>query len=461
MKKPLTKLIKTFYGIGDMGFTLMTNVESYLFIFFLTNIAKFSASTVIILGLICSIADAVMSPIYGGVVSGTKPMKWGRNRSWMLIMPPITVIFYTLMFTKIGSELSAAIIIIVGFVVSHFCMSIAYVGNFSLVRVLANNPEERALLASRRGAWTSAAGIAYSYLGTPLLGLIAVILGSEGASYTGLIFVLSTLFMILYYFVFAITKGYEPIEDVESSVDKTVKNKVTMGEMLKNLYQNPSLMVLIFGDFMRYIANFVLVASLVYYFTYIAQSMTLMPLYILFGGLIQVLGSFASGPLSKKFSNKGATVIAMFGVAGFELIARTLGYNVNAVFAMLLCYRFFHGIGISSFSTLYADSSIYGEWKTGVNAAPFVMGLTNVSIKVAVVLRSTIIPLVLAVVGFNASIAPEAASVAVKNGVLNMFLLIPGCCTLVCALLLLGFYKITNEKLEMYQKEIDGRKATA
>ena len=40
-KKGLSKALKLFYGIGDCGFTLMTNVESYYFNFFLTNLAQF------------------------------------------------------------------------------------------------------------------------------------------------------------------------------------------------------------------------------------------------------------------------------------------------------------------------------------------------------------------------------------------------------------------------------------
>ena len=45
-KKGLSKALKLFYGIGDCGFTLMTNVESYYFNFFLTNLAQFGLATV-------------------------------------------------------------------------------------------------------------------------------------------------------------------------------------------------------------------------------------------------------------------------------------------------------------------------------------------------------------------------------------------------------------------------------
>ena len=34
-------MLKRFYGVGDCGFTLMSNIESYYFSFFLTNLAQY------------------------------------------------------------------------------------------------------------------------------------------------------------------------------------------------------------------------------------------------------------------------------------------------------------------------------------------------------------------------------------------------------------------------------------
>jgi glycoside/pentoside/hexuronide:cation symporter, GPH family len=93
-KKPLSKALKTFYGVGDMGFSLMTSVEIFLFIFFLTTVAQFSLPMVAIIGSITSIVDALLSPFYGAIISGTKPLKWGRNRSWLLIAPPLVVVLF-------------------------------------------------------------------------------------------------------------------------------------------------------------------------------------------------------------------------------------------------------------------------------------------------------------------------------------------------------------------------------
>src|SRR5690606_14668474 len=98
------------------------------------------------IGTVTSVVDAVTSPFYGAIISGTKPMRWGRNRSWILLLPPLVVPTYMLMYTKIGSDLVAAIIICAGFIVSHILWNIPWVANLSLIPVLATNPDEAALL---------------------------------------------------------------------------------------------------------------------------------------------------------------------------------------------------------------------------------------------------------------------------------------------------------------------------
>lgn len=45
-KKPISKGLKTFFGVGDLGFNWMTNIETYYYAYFLTNIAQFPLALV-------------------------------------------------------------------------------------------------------------------------------------------------------------------------------------------------------------------------------------------------------------------------------------------------------------------------------------------------------------------------------------------------------------------------------
>jgi GPH family glycoside/pentoside/hexuronide:cation symporter len=110
---------------------------------------------------------------------------------------------------------------------------------------------------------------------------------------------------------------------------------------------------------------------------------------------------------------------------------------------------------------MYAEASIYSEWKTGRNATPFIMGIMNLSLKTAVISRTLVIPLVLGAVGFVSGLDPGLATPEIKQGVLTVFMLFPGSVMLIaCAFFALGF-RLNNATLEKLQKELDERKKTA
>jgi len=456
MKKPLSTAIKSLYGIGDLGFSMMTSVELYLFVFFMTNVAKFSLPVVAIIGSVTSIVDACLSPIYGGIISGMKPMKWGRNRSWLIAAPPLVVILYMFQYTKIGPEPVAAAIVCAGFILSHIIWNIGWVANVSLIPLLANNPEERALLSSRRGTWTSLSGIFFSYIATPLAVFFGGVVGSAVAGYSVVAGLMAFLMLLGYLVIFKITKGYE---ETGAEAAATPAARVTFGDMLKSAFQNPHLLVLLLGDFFRYMTSFIMTAAAAYYFTYVAQNMKLMPLYLLLGAVTQVIGAFISSTLAKKLTTRTASIVSTFGLAISLIATKFVALNVTMFFVGVLIARLFMGILSSTNVALYSDVSVYSEWKTGKNAAPFVMGMMNLALKVAVVSRGTIIPIALSAAGFVAGADPKTASLALKTAVINVFLFIPGIFALVSALILLLGYRLTAEKLAGYQAEIDAKKS--
>ncbi|MEW9122625.1 MAG: MFS transporter [Thermotaleaceae bacterium] len=461
MKKPLSKAIKRFYGIGDFGFSLMTSVELYCFVFFLTNVAKFSLPMVALIGSITSIVDACLSPFYGAIISGTKALKWGRNRSWLLIAPPFVVLLFMFQFTKIGPEPIAAAIVCAGFILSHIIWNIGWVGNVSLISVMANSPEERSFLASRRGTWTALSGVFFSYIGMPLAFLLGRTTGNEILGFTLLAGIMALTMMIGYWIVFRITDGYEPVENEESSIAAGAKKseKVPASIMMKSLFQNPPLIVLLIGDFFRYMANFIMTAAAAYYFTYVAQDMSLLPIYLLVGAIAQVLGAYVSGSIAKILTTRNSAIFGLFGLAGSLILCKFVAMNITMFFVFVVVARAFLGVLTAVMVSLYSDVVVYGEWKTGKNANAFIMGLMNLSLKTAIISRGTIIPFVLAAAGFVAGVDPAAASLELKTAVINVFLFIPGIFSLVSGVIMAFGYRLTREKLNDYQEEIDKRKA--
>ena len=66
--KPLSNALKFWYGAGDFGFTLMTNVETFYFNAFLTNVAGFSTAMA---GTIASITSLLTLPCPGSTAASS------------------------------------------------------------------------------------------------------------------------------------------------------------------------------------------------------------------------------------------------------------------------------------------------------------------------------------------------------------------------------------------------------
>ncbi|NTW72358.1 MAG: Na+/melibiose symporter and related transporter [Eubacteriaceae bacterium] len=462
-KKPLSKGIKTFYGFGDMWFAAMTLVELFFFVFFLTNVAKFSLPMVAIIGSVTSIVDAVLSPFYGAIISGTKPMKWGRNRSWMLVAPPFVVVLFMLQFTKIGpSEAISAAIVCFGFILSHIIWNIAWVGNVSMIPVMANTPEERGFLSGKRATWTALSGVFFSYVGQPLAIYIGRVTGNEVLGYTLLAGSMAFLMMIGYFVVFKLTEGYEPTGAEEAAMHlKSPQTRVSFGGMMKSVFQNPPLIALLIGDFFRFVGFFVIMAAVMYYFSYVAQDMSKLPFYLLVSALASVAGAAVSSKIIQKLSARTATIAGLLGTGIILIAGSFFAMNVTMFFIFVPLAMVCLNIVGASLVALYADVAIYGEWKTGENATPFIMGLMNLSLKAAIISRGTVIPLALAMAGFDAAIAPEAASEAVKQAVINVNMLFPGITAIISGVVILAAFKLTRSKVEELQTEIDARKKQA
>lgn len=459
MKKPLSKALKIFYGIGDFGFTLMSNVELYGFAFFLTNIVKFDLGTTAFILTFTSLIDAILSPFYGGIINSINPMKWGRYRSWLVAIPPITVVFFTLQFTNIGTGILPIIIICVGSIIGHVSWNFAYVANIALIPVISSTPEDRAQLTATRGAWNSASKILFSYVGVTFALFMGTKLNNPVLGFTLLTLIMSLAFLVFYFAHFKMTAGYEETGAEAKAASLAKQGKTSMGELVKSLFQNPNLLILLLADLARWLVNFIMASTAAYFFKYVINSMPLFSVYLLVANIMAMIGAFLSKTAAKKFSTRTSGIVGFFALGILLLIAKFVVPNATAVIVILSCAQFFLGFIYSLISAMYSDSVIYSEWKMGKNASGWIMGLMNMPLKIANLVKGAVLPIALAAAGFVATIDPAAASQELKDGITNIFITVPAIGILIGAVLLVIGYKLTKSKMDMMQKEISERKA--
>jgi GPH family glycoside/pentoside/hexuronide:cation symporter len=458
MKKPLSNALKRFYGIGDFGFTLMANVELYYLAYFLTNVAKFDLATTALIMTTTSMIDVILSPFYGGIIDGMKPMKWGRYRSWLLVMPPIVTLFYTLEFTTIGTGVVPVVIIIGAYLVAHIFWNFSYVANVALIPTISSTPEDRAQLSATRGAYNNAGKLAFSAVGLATVLYIGTAIGNPVLGFTLVALAMALVYWVTYFLHFKMTDGYEETHQ-EASQNKKKKEKTSIMQMAKSLVQNPHLLVLLLADLTRWIVNFVMAGSAAYFFTYVTNNVAMFSVYLLVANGMALIGSYLSKYAASKFTTRTAGIFGFYALGVFLLISQFFVNDIMIVLVFLSCAQFFLGFIYALISAMYSDAVIYSEWKTGSKASGWIMGLMNLPLKIANLIKGAIIPAVLAAVGFVAKMDPATATPELKTGIVQLFVIIPGIGILVGAVLLTVGYRLTRAKITNYQKEIDERQA--
>lgn len=456
-RKGLSRALKLFYGVGDFGFTLMTNVESYFFSIFLTNLAQFALPVVTMITTITSAVDAVLSWVYGAILNSIKPKKWGRYRSWLILLPWIVPFLYAFQFIKVGDGIVSAIVIIVAAIASHVVWNFPYVANVSMISVAGKTPEERAQLSSTRGFWANLSKVVFSYIATPLAVLFAGWLGSVN-QYGAVAFVLGCVMVVLYFAHFKMFEGYEEVENFTRETAKKDKTKTSGKDLLKALAQNPPLLALLLADLAKFMFNFVVAGVASYYFIYVAKNEGLLATYILISNIFCVVGSYLAKNLARKTSTRNAAIYTFFAMAAVLLVANFTYTNIWMVIILMSVAQFGYGIAYSCTPALYADTIVYSEWKTGKNATGWISGLQNVPLKVGVMTRGIIITACLGMANFSPDIDPSAASVGLQKGICVAFMVIPAIALVIAALLLIFGFRLTKDKVEQYQAEIAARK---
>ena len=461
--KPLSNALKFWYGAGDFGFTLMTNVETFYFNAFLTNVAGFSTAMAGTIASITSIVDACLSWIYGGIINAVKPGKFGRYRTWLILLTWLVPFIFAFQFVRVSdNDVLSAVVICAAFIISHICWNLPYCANAAMVSIAGGTPQGRAQLASNRATWNNLSGVLFSYAFT---GVTAVLAGSAiesaGLLYAACAFLFGVIMVIGYFIHFKITDGYEEIEDPKNP--KAAAKTATPKDMAKALVANPPLLVLVVADLAKWIVKFLVASSAVYYFVYINGNNVLQTNYMLLANLMGVIGAFAARFLAKKLTSRGAMIAAYAWMAALMIVSYFLYATPIAVFVLMIAAQFGYGVAYAASPALYADTAVYARWKSGKDSTGFIMGLQNVPLKIGVLVKSVLLNTALALAGYDAyKAAIEAKDLAalpetLKQGVCGAFSLWSGIFCAIGLLILVFGFKLTKEKVEQYQAEIDAR----
>ncbi|MCC4324599.1 MFS transporter [Limosilactobacillus reuteri] len=438
------------WATGDFAQNLIyTTISTYL-LFFYTNVYGLPAVDAATMFLIVRLIDAINDPIVGTFID-KHTTRFGKYRGYLLYMGlPLAVMailcFYVPDFSQLG-KLIYAYVTYVGLSIIYTTVNIPY---GSLNAAMTRNNKELVSMSSIRMFLANLGSLAVSF-GVP----VCVKLFSDGyysgdASKTGWF-----LTMIVYGVVGALVLVFcfsQSTEHIKMSAD--TEATVSVGDLFHQLKINGPLRVLAIFFIITFGLMSVVNSVGAYYMTYNAHNAGLMQWYNLLG----TIPAFITVPITPWLNRKLGTQVLMQG----SLIIIIIGFLIMFLVPATDIFWTFTGRTIEAagvtLSTgfqwaLVPQVITYGEWKTGKRENGIINAIVGFFFKFGMALGGVIPGYVLAAYGFVANHQQTARSLF---GIRMTTTIIPIIVT-IFAMIVFAFYKLTDEKIEKMNNEIQRR----
>lgn len=430
------------WGIGDFGFQLMIYVSVAYFSAFLTDYAEFPVLLAGTILTITGIGDAVTQP-FSGVLVTKMNMKWGKYRSWYIVGPPIVMLAFIMTFTKIGSDITAAAIIFIFYVVSRFTFNCIWAAHLALIPYVGKNNEERSFLSASRGIWQTAGTLIFSAVGLSVITALTGTFGNvTGFTITAAIF--ASCMVIGYLVSFISTKGVaEP-----TKVEESKKEKVDAKSFVMAIVKNPPLLLLMLAEIARNLSQFMFTIFIFYYFKYTTDAFLMYSVFLTVVNVVKLFGAAITTWICGKIGAKNTYLYGTVGNALFFGLAYIFADNVWLF--MVFCSLAFIAVALPTGATslMFGQCGQYSQWKTGKDNRAFVTGLIGFPVKIASFTKGALMSAALLSMGF---VANADATPAVIQGIRFQTAIMPAAWSVISALLIL-FYGLNNKKVrEMEQ----------
>lgn len=443
------------WGITNVGEGIIGIISGTYLSIFLTDVALLPLAMVSAVMLITSVVDFIVAPSAGAIIVGTKAMKWGKLRSWLLVCPPICAVFSVIHFISFpGQPLLSAIIIAIGSVVSKIAWNLSYTANLALINVIAQNPKQLSDLNSQRMVGSNLGRLTGNYL-TPVIVAAALAMNfSERLVYPAIMAFAGIFFILVNLIQFNIAGSYENAENTGN----TKISDLSVKEIFTALATNGQLLVTVLIDLTSNVISS-LQALAVYYYIYVAESQFMVANHMLLTGLAGLFGALSVrffGKYVKDF--KKYLLVSYASIAALLFSTRFVGYeHAYSMYIFLginVVIYFFQGATQPFEMGLYMENVVYTKWKTGKDANSLIVGMSNLPVKFANIVKSVLIPVALASAGY---VAGAESTPQLKQSIINAYSTVPIVFPILGFIMLRFFYKLTAERVEQMREELKQR----
>ncbi|MDZ7265477.1 MAG: MFS transporter, partial [candidate division KSB1 bacterium] len=287
--------------------------------------------------------------------------------------------------------------------------------------------------------------------------------GNENAGWQWAMAVMSGLAVLLWLVTFASTK--ERVQPVK-------QQKNPLKQDLADLFRNVPWLLIGSATIFQLLFNVIKGGSIMYYFKYFVQDQQLLLLgksfsfsyqsltsaFMLAGTAMTILGAILTNIFSKVFGKSRC----YYGFLGIATVTTALFYVLrppDLIFMFLLQIISSFAVGPVSVLqwAIYTDTADYSEWKTGRRATALIMAASLFALKLGIALAGSIQAWILDSFGFVANVPQSATALRGIRLLMSIFPAIAG----FVAVGLMVFYPLTNKMMVQIEKDLTARRKSS
>lgn len=459
--KSVSYKVAMLFFLANMAWTLLNRVNTTQFNFFLTDVAMVSTVLMAIITVTGS-AFEYAGVFLASILVEKCNFRAGKYRTWLLIAPPITTLFFVLMFcaVPIENDMAKAVYYAMtyGIATGSVCFYIT-AQNAMITLIGKKDPADRALLSTKRGQGSQLGQFLWGIIGIPCLLFIAGGDQHNWIGYAGSALLWGAFLIFFYWRVYkGVPKDIEhTMTEEEFQAQKAInkeKHDVSIVEMFVILFKNLPYLGFLIADSCRYTAQTVFYGLAVYIFTYYFNDKASYAVMMSTITLFALAATFINEVLIRFFSNRTLYLAGLLVYAAGFALACFFGTS-PVLFTAFICISWFgNGVCNSSNCSLSGDAILYYKWKTGKDTTGFLNGMSAGAPKIASFVASFFKGFGMVAVGY---VAGGDLSANALSGMVNLTTLMPAGILLFGFLCLFFMNKLNGQKMKEINAELNER----
>ena len=408
--------------------------------------------------LIAKTVDFIVS-IFAGMIIEKTNMKHGKYLSWIRLLT-VTLFFGNVIqmldtTAFVSSPTIRLIIVMIFYMMFHCSMDFLVTSRAAIIPKLAgSNMEDRKKLTARQSQVGAAVSIIGSATILPIVSFVQSLTGSDSMGY----FVAALLFSAIFVVVNLIFVKQAAPFDPPAAANAPVKQSPTAKQMLNSVVSNKQMLILFSGFVCFTIGSQIYAGALTYFFRVngIFGSYTLAQT---LRAICAFGASMVAPALGRKFGKKGALmtgwIVYAIGTATIWMFGLNSDGSANlivVIIAMCMCQSAQYTYSAFN-ANYYLDCGEYGYATTGIDNRTMAVTVMNWPTKIGFALGGSLIGYVLAWAGYIAPVDGGTGTFQYVNRFMTALGLIPAVCMITGALIVLLFYKLTDEQAAQYAKQ--------